>query len=141
MNTDLVEVLMDTLDSHFNFSNKMLSWESFNSEWQQAVEQNSSKMTGDEKDFLSNVHKEIEDILIHIPAKGLTTKDLDWKKWIEDDDFLRFMLSKESIRYSMRASDFKKILNDSVKSGYFKRPYTASLEFKERVCSFIESRL
>ncbi|MBX2987050.1 MAG: hypothetical protein KF802_04050 [Bdellovibrionaceae bacterium] len=118
-----------------------MSWEGFERDWREALKSNSSSLSCEERDFLIGIQQEIEDILIHMPAKGVFSKSLDWNKWMQDDDFLRFTLSKEAIQYPLTADIFRRIISSVVKSGVIRRPYKNDDSFRSEVNRYIAASL
>lgn len=138
MNTTLTNQLVEVLNKHFDFSTDKISWDALRKDWNTAISKSFTVNETDRKLF-AMVLEEMEDVVIHMPGKNANA--IDWETWRNEDDFLRYLLAKESLRYSMTPAVFEKIRSDWLKSGFFARPYRADEAFIQKVRSFIEKNI
>lgn len=138
VNTALTNELTSVLNKHFDFSSNKISWEDLRDDWDFAIFKNTSTNEEDGA-LLTFMFKEIEDVVIHMPGNSANT--IDWDQWVNDDDFLRYLIVKESLQYSPKPLVFKDIIAHYLKSSFFERPYRNDEAFTQRVRSFIDKHI
>lgn len=141
MDAAIVHEFQMVLDKHFDFSAQKLSESDYKHDWNAVISKYQSKIGRDDIAFLARVREEIEDILVHMPGKGLSGNGIDWNKWKSGDDFLRFKLSKAILQYHANAALFETILGNAHQVGQFQRPYSTNVNLDSEIASYIEKSI
>lgn len=137
MNKSVAAEFQKILSRHFNFENEKIAWETFDSEWKKAEILYQDLVLPEEKGLLSDIHNELSDIIIHMPGKAGSPKAIDWDKWMDDDEYLKFLISREILSLPLSSLAYHKVLQESIGSGTFKRPYEDSDSFRLEICRFL----
>lgn len=137
VDSDLRKRLRGVLEKYFDFSSDKVLGEELRREWREAIVKCSSKVSSQDEEFLTKVLEEIEEIIVHMPGKSMVSKALDWQKWQSEDDFLGYLLLRESLQYPLTASVFENLKKDLQGSGIFERPYRDNKEFQGKIRLFI----
>lgn len=138
MNVNVVAEFQKIISRSFNFKNKVIYCEDFDSEWTKVEVQYQHLLLPDEKGLLKDIHSELRDIIVHMPGEVKNPKVIDWVQWMDDDEYLKFLISREALCFSLNRLDFQKALKASIGSGVFRRPYKDSEAFRLEICRFLK---
>lgn len=137
MNTTVIEEFQKIISQYFNVNNEKIVWEDFDSEWKKIENRYQDLISLQEKDLLKDIHEELNDIISHMPGVVGNSEIIDWRKWTDDDEYLKFLISRESLRLPLSSKVYREILRHSIKSSVFKRPYEDIESFRSEIFRFL----
>lgn len=111
MNRGVAVEFQKILSRHFNFEKEKIVWEAFDAEWKKAEILYQDLVLPEEKGLLGDIHNELSDIIIHMPGKAGSPKEIDWDKWMDDDEYLKFLISREILSFPLYRLAYRKALH------------------------------
>nr|BFD67003.1 hypothetical protein HAGR004_20250 [Bdellovibrio sp. HAGR004] len=138
MNASVTVAFQMIISRHFNFKDEKIAWEAFDSEWKKAEMLYQDLMLPEEKSLLGDILSELSDVIIHMPGDAGRPKTIDWAKWMDDDEYLKFLISKEALGLPLSGMAYQTALQASIGSGFFKRPYKDSELFRLEIGRFLK---
>lgn len=123
MKAEVSLTFKNVLNKYFDYRSEFVDWTRLNTDWQKAFQLNAHLLSNENNEFLETVLTEIHNIVMEMPGPKSRLPTVDWNMWTDDDQFLGFLVSRESLSVPLSKEGYLNAIDGAVKSGLFARPF------------------
>lgn len=139
MKADIASEFRNLLNKYFDQKAVSVEWAKLSADWQKAFQLTAHFISNEDRALLDAVLDELHSIVVEMPGLKSSSPAIDWKKWSDDDEFLVFLISRESLCLPMSKDGYLKAARGAVKSGLFSRPFRDESKFISKIRQYLAS--